>query len=190
MKLKTLHLGQLLTNCYIVAGESGCVIIDPGAEADKIKDAVNECGLPCTGIFVTHSHDDHIGALCEIYAEYRVPVYVSKEADLGTEIETVPLDDGDEIKTGGMKFKVMSTPGHTSDSVCFISGDIMFSGDTLFKGTIGRTDLGGSIHDMMNSLERIASIDDDEMLVLPGHGFRTTLGREKAGNPYLNRGVN
>lgn len=189
MDIKTLHVGPLLTNCYIVSGVGECVIVDPGCDAEKIKTAVFDTGKPCRGILITHSHYDHIGALRELFVEFNIPVYISANASPDDEYITVPLEDGDVVNIGSLCFDVMATPGHTADSLCFISGDVMFSGDTLFMGTVGRTDLGGDIQDMLKSLERIKKIDNPNMLVLPGHGFRTTLGKEKAENPFLAEGV-
>ena len=184
MKMKTLRVGPLLTNCYVVAGETGCVVVDPGAECEKITAAIGECGLPLCGILITHGHDDHIGALTELCTAYPVPVYVSEKAVTDGGYETVRLSDGDVFRAGGMEFRVMAVPGHTADSVSYFTGQVMFSGDTLFRGTIGRTDLGGSMEDMLASIEKIKTINDPDILVLPGHGFRTTLGRELKENPY------
>lgn len=161
MKIETLVVGYLKENCYVITKNNKSIIIDPGDEADKI---INHCkDKTIVGVLITHHHFDHVGALKEIEAYFKV-----KES----------------TNVSGFDFEVIDTPGHTSDSKSFYFKDdnVMFTGDFLFKGTVGRMDLPtGSEIDMKKSLEKIESYADD-IKIYPGHGDTTILGREK---PYF-----
>ncbi|MBE6927398.1 MAG: MBL fold metallo-hydrolase [Ruminococcaceae bacterium] len=191
MKIKTLTLGLYQTNTYLLADDDGtCVIIDPGYEAERILSAAED--LKIGAILLTHGHFDHVGAVrpiaeqtgCKVYihaGEAALPMVMTQECIYFTD----HYDDGDIVRVGSMEFKVLHTPGHTPGSVCLQCGKLLFSGDTLFEGSCGRTDFpASSPSDMRKSLKRLSDIDDD-LTVYPGHGPKTTLTTERRTNPFL-----
>lgn len=195
MKVITLPLGPLETNCYVVyENEAGpCALIDPGAQPEKIQSCLESHALHLQLILLTHAHFDHTGALHALHAAYPdVPIYVNAQdtdemtnMSRGNLVYTDTFLDGDEISLPPMTFRVLATPGHTLGSSCLICGNVIFSGDTLFAGCCGRTDLpGGSHTQMLSSLKRLAELPGNYR-VLPGHGEETTLDRERRENFYL-----
>ena len=195
MKIITLPLGPLETNCYVVYDEASriCVLIDPGAQAQKILDCLEAHKLNLQAIALTHAHFDHTGALHALHEQFpAVPIYVSAQdtdetinMSHGNLVYTETFLDGDEISVPPFSFRVLSTPGHTPGSSCLVCGDTIFSGDTLFAGSCGRTDFaGGSPAQMMASLKRLAELPGDYR-VLPGHGEGSTLGKERQTNYYM-----
>ena len=194
MKRKTLVLGDYQVNCYLVSDEAGrAVIIDPGYEAEKILRVVKEDSLEIKAIFLTHGHFDHIGAVKPLAQALGCPVYIHpKEATLppyltrGFLYYTEEYEQGDEITVGDLSFRVIETPGHTNGSVCLLCEDCIFTGDTLFAGSCGRTDLGGSMLDMLASLKSLAALEGNYS-VFPGHGPETDLDYERKTNPYIHQ---
>ena len=208
MKIHTLILGNCMTNCYLVSVDgSHCVIIDPASEAERICSEIQKHAYTPDAVFLTHAHGDHIQALPELVKRYPVPVYIHADdvpaltdpaLNLSQALFGAPLaytgpftaiSDGDKIHGGGAEFSVLHTPGHTPGSVCYQyePEKILFSGDTLFASTVGRTDFpGGSTKVLLNSLKKIAALGDTvDYAVYPGHNAATTLAREKRYNPYL-----
>ena len=202
LQIHTLTLGMYQTNCYIVHDENStsCAIIDPGYDADAILNKVAELGLTVDAILLTHGHFDHVGAVREIvektgcklwmherdYTQFSNPqndyFYPIHDCDFA---EVHFCEDFEEISAGGLTFTVYETPGHTWGSVCFLCGDALFSGDTLFAGSCGRTDLpGGDWATILQSLNRLAALEID-LNVYPGHAESTTLAHEKKYNPYM-----
>lgn len=195
MKIITLPLGALETNCYVVYDEASkaCALIDPGAMPQNIVDTLTKNGLALRLMLLTHAHFDHTGALRALHESFPdVPIYVSAQdtdetlnMSHGNLVYTETFLDGDEISMPPLTFRVLATPGHTRGSSCFICEDTIFSGDTLFEGCCGRTDLpGGDGAQMMASLKRLAELPGDYR-VLPGHGEATTLERERRTNYYM-----
>ena len=195
MNIITLPLGPLGTNCYLVSdGQSGlCAVIDPGAAAPKILQRVQDEGWRIGVILLTHAHFDHTGALKALHCALpSVPIYVhaadsdnDRNMSHGNLVFTDTYEDGSTVKLGALEFSVLETPGHTPGSVCLRCGDALFSGDTLFAGSCGRTDFeGGSTEQMFASLRRLGRLDGD-LTVCPGHGESSTLDRERRTNPYL-----
>ena len=193
MQYDVLPLGAYQTNCYLCWDEQtmGCAIIDPGYSPDAVLRAVEARKLQPRMILLTHGHFDHVGAVRPLYQTLNVPVYVcDKDADLPEELTAGPLfyttkyGEGDILDLDGLTFRVLETPGHTPGSVCLLCGDGIFSGDTLFAGSCGRTDLGGSWSQMLSSLRRLSDLPGD-YTVLPGHGPATTLETERQTNPYM-----
>lgn len=189
---ETFPLGDYQTNCYLVrqAGQTQCVLIDPGYAADFLLDTLNAKGLELSAIALTHGHFDHVGAVRDLAAETGCRVYLS-----GDELSLPPAITAgrlyytdlytDRFTAAGIPFTVLKTPGHTPGSVCLRTGSLLFSGDTLFAGSCGRTDLpGGNPADMRASLKLLAAIPEN-LTVYPGHGEATTLDAEKRYNPYL-----
>ena len=164
MKINSVVVGPLDTNCYILNNNGKVIIIDPGDEKDKI---INEVNGEVVGIIITHHHFDHVGAMEEIKNYYKVNVY-----DYSNLKENNKIDN--------FEFKMVRTPGHTDDSITiyFEKEKIMFVGDFIFYGSIGRTDLGGNISDMKKSIESILLYDDDIKLY-PGHFIPTKIGIER-----------
>ncbi|MBE6638681.1 MAG: MBL fold metallo-hydrolase [Ruminococcaceae bacterium] len=206
MQILTLPLGPLATNCYIVSVSDGApaIVIDPGDEAQKILDMLKMHSLTLEAVLLTHGHFDHFAALNTLIDATGCDFYISKPDSLmirdasknfsitfmGQDISTSALAkqlvvDGDVLNLAGLEIAVMETPGHSLGSVCYRIGSAMFSGDTLFQGSCGRTDgYGGSSKSMLRSLALIRSIEED-MHIYPGHGEDTTLELEKQYNMYM-----
>ena len=194
LKIDVLPLGDYQTNCYILHNEDNrdCVILDPGYEPEIISRFLEEKGLTLRAILLTHCHFDHVGAVKDLAAQTDCRVYLcQKDLAMPPMLTNGPLyytdtyADGDTVTQAGIPFRVLETPGHTPGSVCLITGGNLFSGDTLFAGSCGRTDLpGGDSRAMRDSLRRLAALKENYN-VYPGHGSASTLDREKQTNPYL-----
>ncbi len=207
MLLRTVVVTEFMTNCYIVADEDSrtALIIDPGGEGQKILKEVEKMGVTVSGVINTHAHVDHIGALKMIKdtlnpdimmheAELPVLKTASKMARLfGVSIDDPPEPDrylsaDDEISCGNITFKVIETPGHSPGGISLIASDgkTCFVGDSLFAGSIGRTDLpGGDYHTLIDSIKSKLIPLGDDVKVLTGHGPATTIGAERRYNPFL-----
>ncbi len=192
MEIYTLPLGSYMTNCYLVSGKPGaCVVIDPGFEPELVLAALKKRELTPEAILLTHGHFDHVGAVLPIREKYGCPVYLAPE-DLNLPAyltlpvgATTDVEEGDVLELAGISFRVLHTPGHTEGSVCYLTENALFCGDTLFEGSCGRTDLpGGSIPKMLDSLRRLRELDFAGG-VFTGHGGSTTLAKERQSNPYL-----
>lgn len=178
MIIKTIKVGDLQTNCYIVIDEESreAAIVDPGGEASKILPEIK--GFKIRYIILTHGHPDHFGAIDELKKATQAPVLIHP-ADSWFIKPDRELKDGDEIKFGGLSLKVIHTPGHSKGGICLYGNGYLFSGDTLFSEGFGRTDLpGGSRDEMKRSLKRLSALPD-ETLVYPGHDESTTIKKEK-----------
>lgn len=194
LKIHVLPLGDYQTNCYIVHEENStdCLIIDPGYEPEILSSYLEEKGLTPAAILLTHCHFDHVGAVKDLAAQYDCKVFLDKkELAMPPMLTNGPLyytdgyGDGDTLTLAGIPIQVLETPGHTPGSVCLIMEDTLFSGDTLFAGSCGRTDLPcGDARAMRDSLRRLAALSENYR-VCPGHGPSSTLNREKQTNPYL-----
>jgi len=201
MLIKTLPVGMLDTNCYIVTDEKTleCAIIDPGADSNTILDYIESNNLIPRVIFITHGHFDHHIALNAVMEGTGAKAYINKK-DATTDgwHEQLKLADdghmswykeGDIIKVGGLKFYILETPGHSPGSVTIVCENAMFTGDTLFRESCGRTDLeGGDPEILKSSLVRLANIDDD-FEVYPGHAEASTLDFERAHNYYVRQAL-
>ena len=175
MRIKIVENGVLRENCYLLEIDNKYLVIDPGSEYEKIKSNINDGG-EVLAILITHRHFDHIGALKEFIEEYKCPVYDR----MSTMEET--------YKIGPFSFNVIFNPGHSPDSITFyfFKEKVMFDGDFVFEGNIGRCDLeGGDKKEMMESIKKIKNYPDDTT-IYPGHGEFTKLGHEKIRNYYFN----
>ena len=197
-------VGPLQENCYLVRreGSDRALLIDPGDEAPKLQAAMDELGVEPEAILLTHTHFDHIGAVAPLARATGAPVYCPREelpvlADPsaffgamfgpveGWEAEHA-LDGGQRLQLAGFDVDVVATPGHSPGHVTFVIYGALFSGDVLFQGSIGRTDLPGADHEtLMESIAGLLERFDDDTRVHPGHMGLTTLGRERATNPFL-----
>ena len=188
----TLPLGAYQTNCYILKNEGKALVIDPGYEPETILSHLRRENLTLEAILLTHGHFDHVGAVKKLAAQTQCKVYIHPAEDTmpamltaGKLHYTHTYGEGDIWELAGLTLRVFHTPGHTPGSVCLLCQDVLFSGDTLFAGSCGRTDLpGGDWATIQKSLKRLAGMEAD-FTVCPGHGEATTLSREKATNPYL-----
>ena len=188
-----LPLGAYQTNCYILKNGDQAVVIDPGYQPETVLAHLLREGLTLEAILLTHGHFDHVGAVKELAAQTQCRVYIHPAENTmpsmmtaGKLYYTHTYDEGDILELAGLTVRVLSTPGHTPGSVCLLCQDVLFSGDTLFAGSCGRTDLpGGDWPTIQKSLKRLSGIEAD-YTVCPGHGEASTLAREKSTNPYLN----
>jgi glyoxylase-like metal-dependent hydrolase (beta-lactamase superfamily II) len=199
MLIETFTVGMLSTNCYVVNSPQTkeSIIIDPGfdfsSEAQQILDYITHGVLKVKLIVNTHGHSDHISGDALFQEKYNVPIYIHRYDDYSIEVfnkgkflANVLLEDGSLLDFGDEFLKVMHTPGHTPGSICLVGERLVFTGDTLFAGGIGRTDFpGGSIDDMRLSLQKLVRLPDS-FLIYPGHGSTSIMGEEKRVNPFLN----
>lgn len=211
IKVKTFYVNQLRECCYLVYDQTGeCVIVDAGietpAEQQRIKKFIEENNLKPVKLLCTHGHFDHIMGNAFVTREWNIPTYIHPEDKgqmeraqqycqmFGYNIEQPPLDtkdlnDGDVIKFGDSQLDVIYTPGHTRGGVCFYSAPdkVILTGDSLFAGSIGRTDLPGGDYDaLMDSLHnKVCKVVDKDSVVYPGHGPETTIIHELNTNPFL-----
>jgi len=204
--VRKLEVGSFASNCFVVGSESNKegMIIDPGDEAERILNEVKELGLDIKIIAITHGHIDHIGALREVKEATGAQVAIHSDdvkalkdrflsIFLGIRQHSPPdpdrlLNDGDVISVGELEFTVIHTPGHSRGSICLLGEGVLFSGDTLFNYSVGRSDLpgsGGNHSQLIDSIQRRLLVLDDDIKVYPGHGPETTIGAERRGNPFL-----
>lgn len=205
MFLERIPAGVYAVNCYVVGDDktNNAAVIDPGGDVDDIIKVLEDNDLELKYIILTHAHGDHIGGLEELRQKTGAPVYMHKN-DLymlkdskinlsssigGIVIETEPdhfVNDGDVLDLGDLKLNIIHTPGHTQGGICIQVGNVVFSGDTLFANSIGRSDLDGGNHEqLIASIKNKLLVLDEELTVLPGHGPATTIRIEKTTNPFL-----
>ena len=199
MKIDSIQVGPIMTNCYLLCDDAAgvCCVIDPGDEPARVEQMVQRSGCELRYILLTHGHFDHctgVAGMLERHPE--LPVYICEKDvtdGVGSEMQFARLPeknqryykDGDTLTLGALTISVLETPGHTPGSVCLLCENVLFSGDTLFAGSYGRTDfLGGSSRDMAASLKRLSKLPP-ETRVLPGHGASSTIEEELRTNPYL-----
>ena len=204
MQIKIIPVGSFAVNCYILHGPAGAIVIDPGAEADTIRLALEELDLQPAAYVLTHGHVDHISALADLVDHHPAPVRLAR-ADLNWAFEPAnrmppfydvprrpagaiaPLEDGAVCRDAGLEYTVVATPGHTPGSVClwFRDPQVLFTGDTLFMGSVGRTDLPGGDSRVLNaSLKKLEALPAETTLY-PGHGPDTQLAHERRTNFFL-----
>ena len=198
MEVKVLQVGPIGTNCYILEDEKAraAAIIDPGDEAGRILQVIEDDGVDVKYILLTHGHYDHTTAVPQLHkALPQAEIYIHKADANGAGSRLFPLagqipnlkfyDEGDTLALGDMTIQVLHTPGHSKGSVTLKVGDVLFCGDTLFAGSCGRTDLaGGSYAEIMASLKKLGELPGDYH-VCPGHDVTSTLERERRSNPFL-----
>jgi hydroxyacylglutathione hydrolase len=203
MILDRLELGSFASNCYLIGDETTHegMIIDPGAQSGQIMKKVKEHGLDIKMIVLTHTHPDHIGAVRAVKEATKAQVMVHEDDVYGLESPSpmpgspgtgqsiVPdrlLKGGDGLKVGKLSFLVLHTPGHSPGGICLYGENVLFSGDTLFQHSIGRSDFpGGSHTQLLSSIRTKLLILPDVTPVYPGHGPESTIGEEKRRNPFL-----
>lgn len=198
MKIISMQVGPIMTNCYILIDEETkqAAVIDPGEDAPRILAVLREEAVQVEYILLTHGHYDHTTAVPELHrALPGTKIYIhqadangagSRLFPLASQVEDLLLyGEGDTLTLGGLTIEVLHTPGHSPGSVTLKVGDVLFSGDTLFAGSCGRTDLqGGSYDQMMASLKRLGELEGD-FRVLPGHNTPSTLDREREYNSFV-----
>ncbi|MBS4539693.1 MBL fold metallo-hydrolase [Clostridium sp. D2Q-11] len=205
MILERLPCGVYAANCYIVGSQNtkDGIVIDPAGDVDEIMSIINKYELNIKYIILTHGHGDHIGGLIELKKQINAPILIheldkemlmNKDINLSSQMPISPIEvkpdrlikDGEKLKIGDLEGELIHTPGHTPGSISIKIDNKIFTGDTLFKGSIGRTDLpGGSFDDIIISIQNKLLKYDDDITVLSGHGPSSTIGIEKATNPFI-----
>ena len=209
MILKGFELGSFMVNSYLVGDEEtqDGMLVDPGAEAEALKEEIEKAGLNIKLIVLTHGHIDHIGAIAALkeatgaqFAHHtdegqtikgRVNTYVmmGRQPPLMPEPDRL-LQDGDTIEVGKLRFTVLHTPGHSPGGICILGDGFVFTGDTLFNSSVGRTDMpGGNTAQLLSSIHTKLMVLPDQTVVLPGHGQQTPIGQERQWNPFLRPGA-
>lgn len=209
MKIFRVPVGPFEMNCYLVKPDASpdCLLIDPGDDPDEIISTIETNGMVPRRIVNTHTHIDHLRRVSMIQKQYNIPFQICqddlplmeslKEQGLifGLDVSPVPevtgfLKDNDIISLADLEFRILHTPGHSPGSICLYIPGHVFVGDVLFRDSIGRTDLyGGNYNQLMDSLAQKLLVLPGETIVYPGHGPETTIGREKANNPFLRTGA-
>lgn len=205
MIVERIIVGKYAVNCYLIVDEQTkeAVVIDPGEQVQLIMRALDATKAKLTHIFLTHGHGDHIGAVLPLKEATHAKLVVSEDADEllrdpekneSARILPAPLSleadwyvrDNEQIKIGQINFKCIKTPGHTRGGMCFLAGNYLFTGDTLFRRSVGRADLyGGDFMELINSITSKLLVLDDRVVVYPGHGPQTTIGEERQNNPFI-----
>lgn len=210
MEIYIKPVGPIGTNCYIISEEGGgCAMVDPGAQPEKLIGFLDAKGLKPEYILLTHGHYDHIGGVKAIAQKYGAKIVISEQdaeqlTDRSKSLASarfpagedpylmeadLMLKDGDTVRTGDLEFTAILTPGHTKGDITYRCGGVLFTGDTLFAGDCGRTDLrGGSWEEILVSLGRLGKLEGNYH-VLPGHGDTSDLDTERKINPYLKQGM-
>jgi hydroxyacylglutathione hydrolase len=197
MLIKGMPLGNIEANCYIVTDEKTleCAVIDPGDESNTVMDYLEENHLKAKYIFITHGHFDHTMAVGAVHEQTGATVCMNR-LDANATLDDAPFrfnppagtvwyKEGDEFQVGSLTFKVLETPGHTPGGVSLLCGDALFTGDTLFRDSCGRTDMpGGDMPTLLRSLKKLYALPGDYE-VYPGHMDSTTLERERRFNYYM-----
>ncbi len=198
-------LNDFSENTYIVANGKEAYVIDPGSNYEAMHQYLQEHGLSIKGVLLTHGHYDHISGLNNLLEEEGAPIYIHKDDrdflfDPGLNLSVYmeerfklkdkhvvhTMEEGDTFSLGKESITVLHTPGHTRGGVCFLYGDVLFSGDTLFKEAVGRMDLPtGDESALLASVSKLLERFDDNTVVYPGHGPFTTIAHEKAKNPFV-----
>lgn len=205
LAIERIPAGIYAANCYIVFDETtkDALIIDPAGDAHKISKFITQKELSVKAIFITHGHGDHIGAVEELRDLYKVEVYVHQADEYmlqsarhnlsnlmsGPDVAFDPdwhVGHGERMTFGSLNIEIIHTPGHTKGGICILHGNQLFTGDTLFAGSIGRTDLeGGNHNELLKSIhDRLLNMNDG-VEVYPGHGSASTIGRERKSNPFF-----
>ena len=193
MIIKRFVVGNYSTNTYLLISDKDAILIDVGEDPIEVIEYIKTHEIKLRFIYATHGHFDHVLGVNQIKRHFGVPFYIHKndvelmkkdERTKNIEVDGY-IKEGDIIKIGDEEIKIIETPGHTLGSVCYLTNEGIFTGDTLFNNSIGRYDLGGDKELLKNSLKRLMQLDDG-LIVYPGHGFLTTLGYEKLMNPFLN----
>ncbi|CUP85630.1 metallo-beta-lactamase family protein [Clostridium paraputrificum] len=199
MIIKAIPAGIYDANCYIVMDEKtkNAVVLDPGGDGEMLERAIKDMKANVKSILLTHGHMDHVGGVEYLSDKLNVPFYISKIDEEYMEKDNYVfgsirnangyLEDGNALSFGSLNIKVIATPGHTKGGLCFLIEDKLFTGDTLFQGSIGRTDfIGGSFPEIIDSIKTKLLPLGDEIEVYPGHGPKSSIGYEKGYNMYLN----
>lgn len=201
MIIRRLAVGPLEANCFLIGDEDSgkAMVIDPGDEPDRVMDAAKADNLSLEYIVCTHAHFDHVGAVPDVKDETGAKIIVHKDeleiyrgardmaAFWGYDIPPLPepdilVEEGSEIRLGALSFKVLHTPGHSPGGICLLGEGVVVTGDTLFAGSVGRTDFhGGDMNKLKESFQRLLSLPP-ETKVLAGHGPDSTIGEERSGN--------
>lgn len=204
VRVHPIRVGPFEVNCYLLEGPAGCLVLDPGHDAPRLLAALEETGGPLAAILLTHGHADHVSGLADLERRHPAPVYLHPRdaAWAFSPRNTIPpfyappdrapaelraVNDGDRLAVAGLDIRVIATPGHTPGGVCYWleREGRLFTGDTLFRGTVGRTDIpGGDARALSASLARLAALPP-ETRVYPGHGEPTTLAEERARNYFF-----
>ncbi|SUY47392.1 Zn-dependent hydrolase, glyoxylase [Clostridium putrefaciens] len=201
MIIKRIPAGVYAANCYVIMDESTkeAVVLDPGGDEDDITSSIEQLGAKIKYILLTHGHVDHTGGVIKLKDEYKCKVginqmdeelmingaYMFGELENHEQVDLL-LKDGDIISFGDKKIVVLETPGHTPGGVSFLVEDKVFTGDTLFAGSIGRTDLtGGDFETIIDSIKTKLMVLKEQTIVYPGHGSESSIGIEKKSNPFL-----
>lgn len=202
MEIRVLHLGLIKTNCYLLKSDKAAVVIDPGFIRDGFFEFLNENQDKERLILLTHAHFDHIGGAADLRSRTGVKIGIGKDdapalsdrrlnlseqfhTDIEPFLPDISFESGEKFNVGDIDFKVIFTPGHTKGGVSYLSGDCLFSGDTLFESSAGRTDFpGGDIRALKKSLKKLMSLPGN-VKVYPGHGDFTTISRERENNMFV-----
>ncbi|AFS78740.1 beta-lactamase domain-containing protein [Gottschalkia acidurici 9a] len=204
MIIEKMPLGCYSANCYILVCEDTkeAVVVDPGGDSDVIMNFIKDKDLQLKYIILTHGHGDHIGGVLDLREVYNIPVLIHENdeeliADPDKNLSTLlpmndisfksdrNLKDGDIIDFGKLRLEVIHTPGHSQGCICLKAENNIITGDTLFRGSVGRTDLYGSSSNILESIKNKLLIYDDSTIIYPGHGENSTIGYEIENNPFL-----
>jgi glyoxylase-like metal-dependent hydrolase (beta-lactamase superfamily II) len=204
MIIKKFTVGPLQENCYIVGDEDTkqAIVVDPGDEPDRILEVINNNNFEIIAVILTHAHFDHVGAAGDIKRKTGAKVLINdgdmelykgvrdQAAFWGYEVDDLPepdgfIKEGDDVKAGALTFKVLHTPGHSPGGICLYGEGVIFTGDTIFQGSVGRTDFsGGDMAKLKESFRRLINLPEDTV-ILSGHGGETTVEREKRENFFM-----